>query len=199
MANNCEDVIPLENLDYCPTLEVSAGVSETGVYAASIYDFEEIKKVPSLDAAASLTAAGTIADSHVFKAGRGFHKVYINPDSGMIDSAHAGEKGNLTIGNSLTGSLPGTGARVVGWSRKYKNMPMIYIVKEKDGSVRQLGTEDSPAYMSELAATSGQKAGDAKQTTVKISDTLPYMAPHYAGTMQIFPAPDPGSGSSSAS
>ncbi len=190
---NCEDTIPLENVEFCPTDEIAAGVSETGVYGASIYDFAPggIKKPADLETATSLEAAGTIADSHIFKEGRGFHKIYINPDTGMVDSAHAGEKGNLSLTNSLTGSLQGTGAKIVGYTRKYKNTPMIYIVKEKNGDVKQIGSELVPAYMSEIAGTSGQKPGDVKATTVKISDTQPYMAPHYAGTIQEFPAPAP--------
>ncbi|MBT0607634.1 hypothetical protein [Aequorivita echinoideorum] len=187
----CVDPIPLENLDFCPTIEVAAGVSETGVYGAAVSDFETIVAPPNIADGTDLDSIGTIATAHTFKEGRGFHKIYINPDTGLIESTHAGEKGNLSIGNSLTGALPGTGPKVVGYVRKYKNMPMIFIVKEKDGAVRQLGSALSPAYMSEITATSGQKAGDPKTTTIKITDTLAYMAPHYAATIEEFPVPAP--------
>lgn len=193
MPENCEDAIPLENLDYCPNLETAPGVSEVGVYAAAISDFTAggIQKPADLSTATNLEELATITEAHEFKTDRGFHKVYINPDSGLVETAHGGEKGNLSLNNSFTGTLPGTGAKTAGYIRKYKNTPMIYIIKEKSGNVKQIGSELSPAYMTEVTGTSGQKAGDNKNTIVKIMDTQNYPAPEYAGTIQEFPAPDP--------
>lgn len=182
----CEDAIPLENLDFCPTAEVAAGVSEVGVYIASHFDFEEIKEPPGLDTGTSLEDIGTIAEAHTFKAGRGFFKVYINPDSGLVDGAQVGEKGNLSIQNNFGFSLQGTGAKVVGLVRKYKNMPIIAIVKERDGNIKQLGSKLSPAYLLEVAPSSGQKPGDPKVTTFKFTDVQNYPAPIYAGTITEF-------------
>lgn len=182
----CEDAIPLENLDFCPTAEVAAGVSEVGVYIASHFDFDEIKEPPGLDVGTSLEDIGTIAEAHTFLAGRGFFKVYINPDSGLVDGAQVGEKGNLSIQNNFGFSLQGTGAKVVGLVRKYKNMPIIAIVKERDGNIKQLGSKLSPAYLLEVAPSSGQKPGDPKVTTFKFTDVQNYPAPIYAGTITEF-------------
>ena len=191
MAENCEDVIPLENIDYCPNVETAPGVSEVGVYGASVYDFLTIAKPADLKTGNSLESIATIAEAHTFKEGRGFHRIYLDPDTGMVETAQAGEKGNLSFNNTFTGGLQGTGAKNAGYVRKYKNTPMIFVVKEKDGNIKQIGTELSPAYMSEVTATSGQKAGDKKGTTIKLMDTVPYPAPEYAGTIQEFPAPAP--------
>jgi|AntDeeMinimDraft_5_1070356.scaffolds.fasta_scaffold09399_3 hypothetical protein len=188
----CEDSIPLENLDFCPTDEVSAGVSEVGVFGAAITDFETIEKPEDLETATTLESLATVAAAHVFKLDRGFHKIYVNPDSGMVETAQVGEKGNLSFQNSLTGSLQGTSAKVAGYLRKYKNTPMIFIVREKNGDIKQIGSELSPAYLSETTGTSGSKPGDVKATTVKFMDTQNYPAPQYDGTVQEFPAPDPG-------
>lgn len=184
--STCTDPIPLENIDFCPTDEIAAGVSEVGVYAAAVDDFLSIKKPPAIADGTSLTDIATIAETHTFKTGKGFHKLYINPNSGLVESAQAGEKGNLSIENSITGSLQGTGSRIAGWVRKYKNTPMIFIVKERDGKIKQIGSELSPGYITEVTASSGQQPGDVKSTTVKISDVQPYMAPEYAGTIEEF-------------
>ena len=135
--------------------------------------------------------AATIAAAHVFKADRGFHKVYINPDSGLVETAQVGEKGNLSFQNSLTGALQGTGAKTAGWLRKYKNTPLIAVVKEKNGNIKQIGSELVPAYINEVTGTSGQAPGDSKNTQVIIRDTQNYPAPEYAGTITEFPAPEP--------
>lgn len=187
----CTDSIALENLDFCPTDEIAAGVSEVGVYAAAISDFETIEKPADLSTALTLSEAATIPTAHVFKADRGFHKVYINPDSGLVETAQVGEKGNISFQNSLTGGLQGTGAKTAGWLRKYKNTPMIFVVKEKNGDIKQIGSELSPAYVAEVSGSSGQAPGDAKRTQVIIRDTQNYPAPEYAGTITEFPAPAP--------
>lgn len=184
---NCEDVIPLENIDYCPNEEIVAGVAETGVFAASVYDFLTIAKPLDLKTGTSLESLATIAEAHTFKEGRGFHRIYLDPDTGMVDTAQVGEKGNLNFNNSFTGGLQGTGAKNAGYVRKYKSTPMIFVVKEKDGHIKQIGSELSPAYMTEVTASSGQKAGDVKRTTIKLMDTSPYPAPEYAGVITEFP------------
>jgi len=187
MAENCNE-IPLENIEFCPSDEVNAGVSEVGVYAASVSELSTIEKPADLDAGADLESVATIAAAHTFKdaTNGGFHKLQINPDSGMIETAQLGEKGNLSFQNSFTFALRGTAAKVAGYARKYKNEPMIYVVKEKNGDIKQIGSETSPAYMVELAAGSGQAPGDPKQSQFIIRDSQNYPAPAYAGTITEF-------------
>lgn len=185
----CTDAIPLESLDFCPTDEVAAGVSEVGVFAAAISDFATIAKPADLSTGTDLASLATIAEAHTFKPDRGFHKIYINPDSGMIESPQVGEKGNISFQNSFSGALQGTGPKVAGYLRKYKNTPMIFVIKEKNGDVKQIGSELSPAYLSETNGSSGSKPGDVKATTVKFMDTQNYMAPQYDGALVEFTPP----------
>lgn len=185
---SCND-IPLENIEFCSSDEVNAGVSEVGVYAASIAEFATIEKPDDLNTVdATLESIATIAAAHTFKdaTNGGFHKLQINPDSGMVETAQLGEKGNLSFQNSFTFALRGTAAKVAGYARKYKNEPMIFIVKEKNGDVKQIGSENAPAYMSEVAGGSGQAPGDVKQTQFIIRDSQNYPAPEYAGTITEF-------------
>lgn len=185
----CEDNIAPENLDFCPNDEVAPGVSEVEVYFASISDFDVIAAVPKMSEAADLTALNTIAEAHTFKADLGFHKVYIKPDTGLVDGAQAGEKGGLSITNNFGGVLPSTGAKTGGWIRKYLNRPMIVLVTERTGLVKQIGSKLSPAYMTEVTPTGGQKAGDSVGVTIKISDSTGSIAPVYAGAITQFTPP----------
>jgi hypothetical protein len=107
----------------------------------------------------------------------------------MIETAQIGEKGNLSFQNSFTFALRGTGPKNAGWARKYKNEPMIFIVKEKNGDVKQIGSETAPAYMAEISGGSGQAPGDPKQLQYIIRDTQNYPAPEYAGTITEFTTP----------
>ncbi len=185
----CTDAIPLENLDSCPTDEVAAGVSEVGVYAAALKDFATIEKPAGFADGTDLASLATISAAHTFKTDKGFHKLQINPDSGLVETVQVGEKGNISFQNSFSGGLKGTGAQVAGWLRKHKNEPMIFVVKEKSGNVKQIGSELSPAYLSEVTGTSGSKPGDPKNTTVKMMDTQNYPAPEYAGAITEFTPP----------
>lgn len=187
----CEDVIPIENLDSCPSDEVAAGISEVGVYGSPVRDFLTIAAPKNFSTAASNEELAAIAEAHTFSEGKGFHKVAFIPDTGMVETAHVGEKGNISFQNGIGGQLKGTNPKVAGYLRRYKNEPMIYIVKEKNGDIKQIGSELSPAYLIEVAGTSGQKAGDVKGTTVKFQDTQNYPAPNYDGAIQEFPAPAP--------
>ncbi|MCT8340507.1 hypothetical protein MG296_10615 [Flavobacteriaceae bacterium TK19130] len=182
----CTDTIALENLDFCPSDEVAAGVSEVGVYFSPLDKIETIAGVPALSAATTNKEAATIDTAHTFTGDNGFVKVYINPDTGMVESTQVGEKGNMSFQNSFTGALQGTAAQVAGWIRNNKNRPGIWIIKERNGDVKQIGSELSPAYFSEVTGTSGQAPGDRKATTIKIMDTQPYPAPEYAGTITEF-------------
>jgi len=185
----CEDNIAPENLDFCSNDEVAPGVSEVEVYFASVSDFETIAAPPKISEAADLTALGTIGEAHTFKEGLGFHKVYIKPDTGLVDGAQAGEKGGLSITNNFGGVLPSTGAKTGGWIRKYLNRPVIALVTERTGLVKQIGSRLSPAYFTEVTPTGGQKAGDSVGVTVKISDSTGSIAPVYAGAITQFTPP----------
>ena len=188
---NCIDTIPIENLDSCPSDETVAGIMEVGVYGAPVRDFVSIEKPSSFETALDNEGLATIVAAHIFKLDKGFHKLDFIPFTGMVESVQIGEAGNLSFQNSIAGQIKGTNARVAGYFRRYKNEAMIYVVKEKNGDIKQLGSELSPAYITEVAATSGAKAGDLKSTTVKILDSQSYMAPNYGGAIQEWPAPAP--------
>jgi len=184
--SNCVETIITENLEFCADNEVVAGISPVAIYACPVKDFTEIQKPKALNVAVSLEEAGTIDGSHTFTAPKGFFKIDILPDTGLVESANEGEKGAKSNTNSFSGTLAGTDAKKVGFIRKYQNQPMIFIVTENDGTKKQIGSEVSPAYMSEGSQNSGQKAGDVKGTVVKFTDVQAYPAPVYTGTITEF-------------
>lgn len=182
----CTDTIATENIDYCPDQETAAGVSSVEIYAARVSDFDTIIAPPSLSEATTLAEAATITGPHTFTAPKGFFKLNILPDTGLVESSNEGEKGSKTNTNSFSGTLPGITARNLGMIRKYQNVGMIFLVTQIDGKVRQIGSKISPAYLSEASASTGQKAGDINGIPVKFTDTQAYQAPIYTGTITEF-------------
>ena len=182
----CTDTIVTENIDYCPDQETAAGVSSTEIYAARVSDFDDIIAPPALGVATSLSEAATITGPHTFTAPKGFFKMNFLPDTGLVESTNEGEKGSKTNTNSYGGTLPGITARNLGFVRKYQNVGMIFLVTQIDGTIRQIGSKISPAYLSEASGTTGQKAGDINGIPVKFTDTQAYQAPIYSGTITEF-------------
>ena len=184
--SNCTDNIVPENIDFCPTDEVASGVSETEIYAAFVADFDTISAPPALSAGTSYAELVTIPAAHTFTAPKGFFKLNVLPDTGLVESALVGNKGSKSYTNSFAGTLSGTSARNKGFGRKAKNAPMIFVVKLTNGERVQIGSETRPAYFEEFNPTSGATAEDVNGTAFKISDTQPYPAPIYAQTITEF-------------
>ena len=187
----CVDTIVTENMDFCADQENPAGVSPVEIFACRVKDFETIGAPAALNVATTLEEAGTISDPHTFTGDNGFFKISILPDTGLVETANQGEKGSKTNSNSFGGTLPGTGAKVTGFVRKYQNVGMIFLVTQINGEVKQIGSKISPAYLSEASGNSGIKPGDVQGTPVKFTDVQAYPAPVYTGAITEFTPPAP--------
>ena len=183
---DCPDPIADENIDFCPTTETAAGVSETQIYAAYLSDFETLNAPPALTAATTYTEAATIIAAHTFATGKGFFKINVLPDTGLVESTLVGEKGSKSYSSSFSGTLSGTSARNKGFGRLAKNAPMVFLVVQTNGDIVQLGSETRGAYFEEFNATSGAKAEDVNGITFKITDVQSYPAPNYTHTITEF-------------
>ncbi|WP_421801773.1 hypothetical protein [Flagellimonas sp.] len=182
----CTDTIATENIDFCADQENPAGISPVEIYCARVIDFDTIEKPTALGAALTLVEAGSITAAHTFTAPKGFFKINILPDTGSVETTNEGEKGSKTNTNVFSGTLPGNSARNIGFIRKYQNVGMIFIVKQINGEMRQIGSQDSPAYLTEASGTTGLKAGDINGMPVKFADVQSYPAPVYTGTITEF-------------
>lgn len=191
MPTTCTDTIVTDNLEFCVDTEVAVGISTVEIFACPVKDFDTIAKPPAKNVATTLEEAGTISDAHTFTGDLGFFKINILPNTGLIETTSEGDPGTKTCANSFSGVLQGTTAKIAGFIRKYQNLPMIFLVTEVTGEVKQIGSQYSPAFLTELTGTSGQKAGDVKGTTVKFADTQAYPAPTYTGAITEFTPPTP--------
>ncbi len=183
---DCIDTIVTDNMDYCPDQENPAGVSPVEIFAARVADFDEIMAPPALNVATTLEEAGTIVGPHTFTPPKGFFKITVLPETGMVDTQNQGEKGSKSNVNNFAGTLPGTSAKVTGFIRKYQNVGMIFLVTQVNGEIKQIGSKNSPAYLSEATGSSGVKPGDVHGTPIKFSDVQAYPAPVYTGTITEF-------------
>lgn len=184
--SNTADTIVTENITYCSTDDVLPGIANSEIYICPINDFTTFATPKATSVAISLEEAGSITDSHTFTAPKGFFKIDVLPETGVVEFINEGEKGAKSNTNSFAFTLAGTGKRNVGFIRKYQNRRLIILVKEKDGDIKQIGSELSPAYLTEASGTSGQKSGDVKGITMKFSDIQAFPSPVYEGTITEF-------------
>lgn len=182
----CTDTIVTENIDFCPDTENPAGISSVEIFAARVSDFDTIAEPSKLGVATSLTEAGSITEAHTFPASKGFFKINIMPDTGSVETTNEGEKGSKTNTNTFGGTLQGNSARNIGFIRKYQNVGMIFLVTQINGEIRQIGSKNSPAYLSEATGSTGLKAGDVNGMPIKFADVQAYPAPVYTAAVTEF-------------
>ncbi|MBC5835806.1 hypothetical protein G6N05_05350 [Flavobacterium sp. F372] len=160
---NCFEDIANENLEACINSEIQAGVSEVGVYYAV---HSQITTFPMPlnpgDVGYDFESAVTVASPIVFSAGKGFGRMTVQSDMGEVKVSAPGNKGNKKSKSSFDFYIPGNSKKLLGYIRTFKNIPMVFIVTERDGQKRLVGDKFNPAYMSEVEGTTGKGGEDNK-------------------------------------
>jgi hypothetical protein len=127
-------------------------------------DFTTIAKAPKTGTVAGETAI--ITADHVFKTGKGWTKQYITLDSNQLKAAIVGERDGRGLKISLEGFHPGNKAEALEFFRVVKNLGLIMLVPDADGTYLQVGGEGLPV---ELAPDydSGKLSSGRRGWTVK--------------------------------
>lgn len=180
----CFENVATEDLDSCINSELQAGVSEIGVFYAK---HREIATFPMPlgmeDPLFTFADSVKVAAPITFDAGKGFGKIVVQSDSGEVKVDLVGNKGNKKTKVSFSFYVPGNSPKLLGYIRAMKNEPMLFCVAERDGQKRLIGDKFNPAYMSEVAGSTGKGGEDDKgvQFTVE-AFCLPIV---YESTIQL--------------
>lgn len=159
----CFDDVVNESLDACINAEIQAGVSEVGVFYAKHSDALVIPEPLKIgDVGADYEKVVTVETDITFTAGKGFGKIVIQSDTGEVKLALVGNKGNKKTKNSFDFYVASNAKKLLGFVRTMKNIPMIFLVTERDGQKRLIGDKYNPAYLSEVAGTTGKGGEDDK-------------------------------------
>lgn len=127
-------------------------------------EFTTIAKAPKTGTKAGDTAV--IVADHVFKPGKGFVKAYITLESNELKAAIVGERDGRGLKVSFEGFHPGNKPEALEFARVVKNLGLIMLVPDADGTYLQVGSEGLPV---ELACDygSGKLSGGRRGFTVK--------------------------------
>ena len=108
-------------------------------------DFETIAKAPKTGVAAGDTAI--ITADHVFKPTKGWTKQYITLDSNQLKADIVGERDGRGVKITFEGFHPGNRAEVLEFARVVKNLGLIMLVPDADGTYIQVGAEGLPVEL----------------------------------------------------
>ncbi|WP_271730002.1 hypothetical protein [Aquimarina algiphila] len=185
--------LPIENLPQYVNEDIASGVSETQVFACSVYDIDTFPETLKIgEAGFTLDKAVVLSDDIVFKTDRGFFQMTVQTETGEVKNELGGNKGNKKAKNMFDFYVANNNAGNLGFVDIYRNVPMVMVVLENTGRHRVIGSVKSPAYMDTVAATSGKGPDDDNGIQITVSDSTGRIAPIYEGNITlIIDAPAP--------
>lgn len=133
---------------------------------APIAWFDTIAKAPKYDPTKAPGTSAIIAESHTFKPGKGFLRIYMTLDSNELKGEVVGERDGRGQKLGLEGFHPGNKAAALELSNIVKNVDGIMLVPDADAQYIQVGAEGLPV---ELAPSygSGRLSGGRRGITMK--------------------------------
>ena len=151
----------------------------TKVWWAWAEDFLSFPVLPDTETATDMETLAKYVAAAVMKAGKKLEELYCTIEEGEIKTEMDGPRDGKGFKNSLEISFPGNTALMLGFQAAAANRPLIFFVKEKNGVIRVLGTNEDPAYFDANASTSGKKISDGRASVMTFSNTAATPAPIY--------------------
>lgn len=108
-------------------------------------DFLTIAKAPKSGTTPGETAI--IKETHKFKPEKGWTKQYITLDSNQLKADIVGERDGRGVKVTFEGFHPGNKAEVLEFARVVKNLGLIMLVPDADGTFIQVGAEGLPVEL----------------------------------------------------
>lgn len=130
----------------------------------------------------SITLDGDI----VLKANKYFAQIDVVTESGEVKHTQVGSSGSENYVNTYDFKTRKTVA-ADEWFNKHRGACFVFIVEEKTGAKRVLGTPSVPAKMVSSEGTTGMNNEGEKIWTAQIKDTVGEVAPVYTGAIDIDP------------
>jgi len=158
-----------------------------------LYAFpEDVATFPTLaDPATATTLSSLIeyADPIIMKTGKQFFPLYSTLETAELTTALTGSRDGKGRENSLKISYPGNDSNFLGFEAYVTNRDVIFLVKEKNGKWRVLGSLEDPAYLDVDAGTSGAKISDSRKTELTFKAPAETSCPVYISDVGDLLAP----------
>lgn len=176
------DELNLEELGGYINQDITSGVSETNIwYIPSDHILEDVFQIKIDDPSFSLETASVLVGDITLRDGRKWGKLRIQTETGELKDEFGGNKGNKKAKTMFDCFLTDTRPENISFVDIYKNVPMVFLIMDKQGRIRKMGSTMSPAYFDASASTSGKGPDDDAGFQITISASTGRIAPFYEG------------------
>lgn len=160
------ETVNYEEISYCNTEEFSGGLVESEIYYCPIKYIDYLNPSTGLG---SFENSGKVVQKIICKPNYGFKKMKALLDTPEFDSGLDGSIGRKDSKTDFELQLLGVRAKLIGFSIRMRNIPLVFIVKDRNERFFIIGTLASPAYISSFDLKSGKKYEDDAVGTLKLS------------------------------
>lgn len=181
------ETVNYEEISYCNTEEFSGGLVETEIYYCPI-KFIDYLKLPT--ALGSFESSGKVVQRIICKPNYGFKKMKALLDTPEFASGLNGSIGRKASTTDFELQLLGIRAKLIGFSIRMRNIPLVFIVKDRNERFFIIGTLVSPAYISSFDLQSGKKYEDDAVGTLKLSTAASIY--EYQNEIPVYATPNEG-------
>lgn len=138
-----------------------------------------------IDAPTTPTEKMTISSDFVMKSGKNFHKGYMTWGRGGVSWTLQGPMDGKSFRHNFEFYKPGADEESLSFLSLAKNENLVFIMKDKDGKFRVVGSEGIPAKMDSSEGGTGQTGEDDKGDTITFVSEGANPPYFYSGTIPV--------------
>lgn len=172
-----------ESLEFCQGTKVLPGIRQY-VYGIAKRDIVTWPTLPGAsDADVTLEELGTYVGNFVLASDKKWLRIDLVYNKGNLECETQGDRPSRTFLNKLTLSYPGTTAQAAGFCRMAIDDDMVFLVPQRDGQYRVLGSEEFETDVKPKMST-GEGTSTQGGTDIEIEATDIAPAPYYTGKIE---------------
>lgn len=180
MTDTCTGIGLYNSLGFCKGKSVLPGI-RNHVLGIRKGDILVWPKLPTI-VATTQSEIATYTGNFTLAADKKWLKIDLSLNKGQIEYETQGEKPSCTFLNKITLSHPEPSANALGFARQAVSDDMVYLVPQRDGQYRVVGSEFFETVTKPKGSTGEGISGTASaDLEIEATDVCP--APYYPGNI----------------
>ena len=181
LSNICKEGTPLASLRFCQGTKVLPGLFQY-VYGVFKRDIVKWPTLPEESAESTMEKLATYVGDFTLAGDKKWVRIDLATNKGNVECETQGDRPSRTFLNKLTASYPGSSAAAAGFCRMAIDEDMVFLVRQRDGKFRVLGSEAFPIDVKPKFST-GEGISTSGGTDFEIEATDICPAPYYEGVI----------------
>jgi len=176
--------LDMYDIDYVSGQDNTGGLTQT-FYFAKAEDIDSWPTIATKSTATDYDELMKYQGDFTMKAGKRFYKGYLTWGTGELKWDAQGGMDGKSFKQSLEISRPGCDEKALAFLDMVKNANLVFIVLDKDGNYRVLGSEFLAAKLESSAGTTGKTGEDSKADVMTFVSELASPPRFYDGTIPL--------------